>query len=450
MPLKYYSNQSILRIFSLFISLVFITCLSCNKITYDDGSTIDTDISITSLKPSHGPFDTIDTLIGKGFDKIPEFDSVMLNGKKLTLISKSPTQVIVRIPSLAGTGNIDIWYQGKLIRGPVFTYDSLLFVSTLAGSSTESGGADGQGLAARFNNLQGITLDPQGNIYVVDQFNNSIRKITSGGLVSTLAGGLNVNNGFANGSGAVARFSHPTGITMGTDGFLYVGDQFNYKVRQISLAGQVSTKAGVSWNLGPLSGQIDGDISVATFNTPSGLTTDQQKNVYVADAYNNKIRKITPAGIVSTYAGVDYYNLGHKDGPAATALFMNPFAIASDVSGNLYVIDGDAHWLRKISTDGIVSTLLGPEEPAITGYDELFSTYALALDKNGNLFFSIKVGIIKMTPDGTIIRYATGGIGNSDGPSTLATYSYIRGIAIDDAGTLYITDNHRVRKIAWQ
>ncbi len=90
-------------------------------------------MTITSLRPTHGPFDTIDTLTGKGFDQIPAFDSVLLNGQKIIVISRSDEQVIVKIPSLAGTGNIDIWYQGREITGPVFTYDSILMVTTVAG-----------------------------------------------------------------------------------------------------------------------------------------------------------------------------------------------------------------------------------------------------------------------------------------------------------------------------
>ena len=118
--------------------------LSCNKITNPDNSTT-SDITITSLRPTHGPYNTIDTVTGKGFDQIPVFDSVLLNGQKLTVISRSSEQVIIKIPSLAGTGNIDIWYKGKMIEGPVFTYDSILLVTTVAGSSTESGEVNGKG-----------------------------------------------------------------------------------------------------------------------------------------------------------------------------------------------------------------------------------------------------------------------------------------------------------------
>lgn len=106
--------------------------------------------------------------------------------------------------------------------------------------------------------------------------------------------------------------------------------------------------------------------------------------------------------------------------------------------------------MRKIKPDGTVNTLLGPRAPDIAGPYDLFHSVALATDKNGNLFFSISEGIMEMNPDGKITRYATGGIGETDGPAQLATYRAIAGIAVDDAGTLYITDNNRIRKIGWQ
>ena len=409
----------------------------------------DTAIVITSLNPTHGPANTITTIIGKNFDKITVLDSVLVNGKRMTVISRGPEQIVAQVPSLAGTGNIDLWYPGRIIHGPVFYYDSVLMVTTLAGSATIAASLDGQGLNARFNNPQGIALDPSGNIYVADS--NAIRKITPQGNVTTLAGSLTGYGSYLDGTGAAARFSNTWGLAMGTDGFLYVGDHYNYRVRKVSLSGVVTTLAGITWNGGPLTGQVDGSAAVATFNSPAGVAMDIQNNVYVADINNNKIRKIATDGTVSSYAGGNYYNYGFQDGPAANALFFTPHAVAVDPSGNVFVSEWDNHRLRKITPGGMVSTLLGPLEPSITGFGSLFTANALATDKYGNLFFAIREGIIKMTPSGFITRYATGGVGETDGPAQIATYRSINGIAIDNAtGDLYITDWHRVRKIAWQ
>ncbi len=190
-------------------SLTFISILtgiilsipSCNKISSPDNTPI-TNVTITSLKPTHGPFDTIDTLTGKGFDQIPVFDSVLLNGQKITVISRSDEQVIVKIPSLAGTGNIDIWYQGKEILGPVFTYDSILMVTTVAGVGPEPGEVNGKGIDARFWGPAGIAVDHLGNLYICESGGSCIRKIDTGGNVTTLAGPAAPVADYVNGTGS--------------------------------------------------------------------------------------------------------------------------------------------------------------------------------------------------------------------------------------------------------
>ena len=434
--------------FIIILTGVVFSFPSCNKISSPNNTPI-TNVTITSLRPTHGPFDTIDTLSGKGFDQIPAFDSVLLNGQKLTVISRTDEQVIVKIPSLAGTGNIDIWYKGNEITGPVFTYDSLLMVTTVAGVGPETGEVNGKGTDARFWLPAGIAVDHLGNIYVCETSGN-IRKIDGAGNVTTLAGPAAPVPDYVNGTGSVARFSSPVGMCMGPDGNLYVADHFNYRVRKVTMNGVVSTFAGAQWDAIPKDGFFNGPPDSATFDAPEGVASDKMGNIYVADDANNEIRKITPSGFVSSLAGGDYYHFGQKDGQGGSALFNSPSAIASDSAGNIFVVDAYTQLLRKITPDGNVTTLLGPNEPSITGPYYPFSAGALATDKYGNLFFSISVGIIKMTPDGTIIRYACGGMGETDGPASVATWRAISGIAVDQNGTLYITDNNRVRKIAWQ
>jgi sugar lactone lactonase YvrE len=441
------SNNCLL--YCIIISCSIFCSFSCNKVSNPDNSTI-SDITITSLRPTHGPYNTIDTVTGKGFDQIPVFDSVLLNGQKLTVISRSSEQVIVKIPSLAGTGNIDIWYKGKMVEGPVFTYDSILLVTTIAGSSTEWGEVNGKGPDARFNHPVGIAVDHSGNVYVAEAGGSAIRKIDTAGNVTTLAGPATSERGYADGTGSSAMFSSPLGLCIDQTGSLYVADQFNYRVRKVSPAGVVTTFAGTASNGSPSDGAIDGDGSIATFDTPFGVACDKNGNIYVADSYNNKIRKITKTGVVSSLAGGDYYHYGQQDGQGSSARFYSPTAVAVDSQGNVYTIDSEGELLRRIKPDGTVNTLLGPREPDITGPYDLFHSVALATDKNGNVFFSISAGIMEMSPDGKITRYATGGIGETDGPAQLATYRAIAGIAVDDAGTLYITDNDRVRKIGWQ
>jgi sugar lactone lactonase YvrE len=435
-----------------YISLVFflIQFTSCSKTAGPEIPPDAHDIVITAIKPTHGPFNTIDTIIGKGFEKIPVVDSILLNGKKLSIISKSNEQIIVKIPELAGSGTIDVWHAGKLLRGPMFKYDSTLFVTTLAGSSVP-GTLDGKGLDARFNGPEGIAADHLGNVYVADVYNRAIRKITPSGEVTTLAGNLGSSvSEHVDGTGANARFTLIKGLAIDGNGNLYVGEGF--WVRKVSPAGVVTTITGrvPNTNIGGLQqADIDGDVSVATFLDVFGVTLDAQNHLYVADANNNKIKKIIPGGMVSTYAGKGYYQAGIKDGPLSTALLFAPFALSIDPKGNIYFIDGATTRLRKISHDGMVSTLFGPTAPTITG-DSQFSAKALATDKEGNLYFSISVGIYKLSPDGKVSRYAAAGIGDEDGPVSVARFRSVNGIAVDASGTLYVVDRNRIRKIAWR
>jgi sugar lactone lactonase YvrE len=435
---------------------LFFAAAACNKnTTTPAGSGNDTttgpkplNISITSIKPISGPYNTIDTITGSGFDQMPAPDSVLLNGKKLTILSYSASEIIVKISLLAGTGDIGVWYKGKLYQGPLYTYDSVLMVTTIAGT-TDTGEVDGKGSAARFYSPVGISLDGSGNLYVVDQDGPTIRKIDTGGNVTTIAGTHDAY-GFADGTGAVVQFSYPLGLCMGPDGFLYVADQYNYRVRQLSTTGVTSTLAGIFWYGGPLTGEVDGPASVATFDNPWDVTADKNGNIYVADLYNNRIRKVTPAGVVSTFAGGDYYHYGEQDGQGTAALLWGPGNITTDpTTGAMYELDGGC--LRKITPDAMVTTLQGP---TATGYlsdgNGLFAAGALACDKNGNLFFNNFYGMMKMTPDGTITRYAVNsGTSGVDGPVPQASFGANR-MVIDASGTLYFTDNNRVRKMAWQ
>ncbi|MES2277154.1 MAG: T9SS type B sorting domain-containing protein [Bacteroidota bacterium] len=200
------------------------------------------------------------------------------------------------------------------------------------------------------NSPSGIAADTQGNLFVTSFDGNKIYKISPGGLVSVFAG--NGNAGFNDGPGITAQFSGPGGITADASGNLYVADQVNNKVRKITSLGVVSTLAGSG-----SAGANDGSGPIATFNNPDGLAIDNQGNIYVADTKNNIIRKITPTGAVSTFAGSS--TAGRADGIGTAAGFNYPTGITIDVSGNLYVADYKNYLIRKITPTGIVTTIAG-------------------------------------------------------------------------------------------
>jgi streptogramin lyase len=213
--------------------------------------------------------------------------------------------------------------------------------------------ADGIGTAARFCAPQGVAIDNAGNVYVADYDNSTVRKITPAGVVSTLAG-LAASFGSADGTGSAARFSGPTGIATDSAGDVYVADTGNCTIRKITPAGTVSTFAGTAGAIG----SADGTGSAARFDIPIGIATDSAGNVYVADQGNSTIRKITPNGMVSTLAGAAGV-VGSADGVASSARFNYPRGIAIDSTNNLYVADTSNSTIRKITPAGLVTTVVG-------------------------------------------------------------------------------------------
>ena len=224
-------------------------------------------------------------------------------------------------------------------------------VSTLAGMTDQEGSADGTGGAARFDAPQGLAADAQGNVYVADSFNCTIRKITPAGVVTTLAGTVGVAS-FRDGVGTQARFDEPQDVAVDSLGNVFVADTFNHRIRIIEPNGLVSTFAGFG-----VSGSSNGVGQDATFSYPTGVAVDAQRNVYVADRGNNLIRKITPTGVVTTVAGSG--QAGHVDGKGTAARFQDPAWIASTPDGTLYVTEWDKHSIRRIDGDGNVTTSAG-------------------------------------------------------------------------------------------
>ncbi len=224
-------------------------------------------------------------------------------------------------------------------------------VSTLAGTPGQIGSNDGIGSNARFNEPWGVCATPDGVVYVADTRNNKIRKVTPDGTVTTVAG--TGNYGTSNGNALAATFGNPTGIEIDAVGNIYVADHLTHIIRKISPNGTVSTLAGTAY----IPGDVDGNGTGAQFWRPYGLSLDNDGNILVADEWNHKIRKITPQGTVTTLAGTGME--GYEDGLAANASFNLPWDITTDPDGNVYVADGYNYVIRKIGTDGNVSTIAG-------------------------------------------------------------------------------------------
>ena len=226
-------------------------------------------------------------------------------------------------------------------------------VTTLAGTAGKTGSADGTGATAKFWRPGGVATDASGNVYVVDTGNGTIRKVTPGGVVTTLAGAAGVV-GSADGAGAAASFFHPPGVATDASGNVYVPDTENSTIRKITPGGVVTTLAGTAGE----TGSDDGTGGAASFYFPQGVATDASGNVYVADTMNRTIRKITPGGVVTTLAGTAL-EAGSNDGIGGAARFRFPFGVATDASGNVYVADMDNSTIRKVTPGGVVTTPVG-------------------------------------------------------------------------------------------
>lgn len=325
-------------------------------------------------------------------------------------------------------------------------------VGTLAGSASSMGAVDGTAAEASFSSPQGVAVDTAGNVYVADSSNSLIRKITPGGVVSTLAGTAGTI-GFTNGTGTAATFWQPTGVAVDTAGNVYVADSGNNAIRKITPAGLVSTLAGsATW------GFANGTGPAASFHSPNSVAVDTAGNVYVADSGNNAIRKITPAGLVSTVAGGGTGVVGSANGAAASATFNAPRGVSVDAAGsNVYVADTGNHLIRKIAA-GQVTTLAGSTLSGVfggfangTGTSSMFETPGnVAVDGAGNLYVSDWGNqlIRFITPSGVVTTLAgtTKTSGSKDGPALSATFGAPRGVAVDAAGNVYVSDG-RIRKI---
>lgn len=327
--------------------------------------------------------------------------------------------------------------------------------TNFVGQPGVSGSADGTGSVARFAYPYGVAIDSAGNLYVADQWNNRICKVTGVGVVTTLAGAA--NSGSADGTGTAARFSYPSGVAVDSVGNVYVADSNNNTIRKVTPAGVVTTLAGSAGN----PGISDGVGNVARFNHPNGVGVDNAGNVYVADTENFAIRKVTAAGAVTTLAGSPG-NPGLVDGTGYAARFLKPSSLAVDNAGNLYVAElGEAirssHRIRKVTATGVVTTLAGsPDWGGIadgTGSAARFAyPEGVAVDGAGNVYVadSNNNTIRKVTPAGVVTTIGGSPLtpGSVGGTGSAARFNGPYGVTVDTAGNLYVADqwNNRISK----
>ena len=337
----------------------------------------------------------------------------------------------------------------------VLVVDTPITVTTLAGQALIIGAQDGAGTAAQFSYPSGVAVDGADNLYIADFNNDTIRKVTPDGVASTPYGQAGVI-GSANGSGTNALFNTPNGIAADAAGNLYVADSGSSTIRKITPDGVVSTIAGQPGVVGT---NDNPNGHLAHFNNPQGLTVDSDGNIFVADTFNYTVRKITPAGEVTTVAGTAGTN-GYADGVGTAAKFNGPFSVVVDSQGNLFVSDLYNLVVRKIAPDGTVTTPYGqagipgrldgvgtaalfnsPMGVAIDGADNLYVTDSqippdLSSTSSGNNILR------RITPAGVVstIAGAPGVSGTADGAGNAANFFSLQSVTVAHSGVLYLCD----------
>jgi sugar lactone lactonase YvrE len=316
-------------------------------------------------------------------------------------------------------------------------------VTTVAGTVGVSGSADGVGVAATFNFPQGIAADANGNLYVADTYNDTVRRIAADGTVSTLAGGPGVI-GAVDGTGASARFNEPTGIAVTPSGDVLLSDSHNYTVRLIGTDGTVSTFAGTAG----VPGSANGAGAQAQFGYPTGMVVDAGGTAYVIDSGNNTLRTISPNASVSTLAGTPGVK-GSANGTGAAASFNYPTGVAVAASGLVYVADSRNYAVRTVTPAGVVQTLAGDSTSggstdgagAVARFD---SPAGVAFDRVGNRYVADNgnntIRKIDRQHNVSTLAGTAGTAGSTDGTGANARFNSPMGVAVDDFGLVYVAD----------
>lgn len=356
---------------------------------------------------------------------------------KLYFCSKS----ITLSTSLIAVMNYHLYFYTFLYSVLVFTSTTnAQTVTTLAGSV--GGNEDGVGTSARFSSPVGVAVSADGTVYVADSGNHRIRKVSADGTVTTLAGST---QGYADGVGTSAKFNFPTGVSVSTDGTIYVADFGNHRIRKVSADGVVSTIVGST------QGYADGVGMSAQFNNPSSVGLSSDGSLYVTDMGNHLIRNVSVDGAVTTFAGS---KVGNADGIGTDAQFNFPYSIAISNNRTAYVADLVNNRIRNVSSDGKVTTQSG----SIRGYNDGVSTEAqfsspsgVAVSSDGVVYVvdSGNHRIRKVNTDGMVSTLAGSTQGNNNGEGALAQFNNPSGIAVSSDGTMYIADrgNNCIRKI---
>ncbi len=348
--------------------------------------------------------------------------------------------------------------SGTVAGTPPSTVASGYTISTVAGDGTLGFSGDGgPGTLAELSVPFGVAVDGAGNLFIADFGNSRLRKVTPANAITTVAGNGTIGFSGDGGPATSAQLFSPEGVAVDGAGNLFIADLLDNRIRKVTPAGTITTVAG-NGTLG-FSGD-GGPGTSAELASPTGVAVDGAGNLFIADFLNNRIRKVTPAGIITTVAGNGTIGFSGDGGPGTSAQLFLPEGVAVDGAGNLFIADSGNNSIRKVTPAGTITTVAGNGTLGFSGdggpatLAELDSPVGVAVDGAGNLFIADSENnlIRKITPAGTITTVAgngTRGFSGDGGPGTSAELASPSGVAVDRAGNLFIAEwrNNRVRKL---
>lgn len=332
-------------------------------------------------------------------------------------------------------------------------------ISTFAGvgGSSSFSGDGGPATAAKLYSPTDVFVAPWGDAYIADRWNNRIRKVSSSGIITTIAGNGTTAWGADGVPATTTGISFPRSLCVDGAGNIYFTDEGNRRIRKITPGGLIYNVAGTG-NLGHTGD--GGPATAADIDMPEFICADAAGNLYFSGV-SQVIRKINTAGIISTFAGNGTGGYSGDGGPATAAQFLAPSGLCADLAGNIYIVDGSSHVIRKVDLAGIISTFAGNGTEAYTGDGGPATNASLAwpedvcADGGGNIFITDRGNNVvrKVSASGSISTVAgngTLGLTGDGGPATAAQLAFPVGICMDISGNLYIADHNasRIRKVA--
>ncbi len=331
-------------------------------------------------------------------------------------------------------------------------------ITTIAGTGTAGFAGDGgQATSAQLNVPVGVAVDQSGNVYVADALNHRVRRITPAGTITTIAGTGTAGFAGDGGQATSAQLNAPNGVAVATNGDVYIADTSNNRIRRVTSAGTITTVAGI----GTAGSTGDGgQATSAQINAPTGVAVDGSGNFYIAEVNGNRVRRVTSAGVITTFAGTGTAGFSGDGGQATSAQLRSPFGVALDAAGNLYIADAVNYRIRRVTQAGVITTFAGTGTPGATGDGgqataaQLNVPLGVAVDAGGNVYIadSSNHRIRRVTAAGVITTIAgngTAGNTGDGGPAQSAQLNTPQGVAVGRDGSLYLSVSaaQRVRKI---